>query len=153
MAVDMKQASRRVIEEVFGKGSVEAIDELCDPSFRAHDPLVGEYDIGTMKAMVQMYRRAFPDLTGTVEQICAEGDTCCARWTMTGTHRGSLFGVEPTGKKFSVEGIGLDRFRNGKIVESFVQWDTLHFLQELGLAPRLEVQGPTAGAGQPQPHA
>ena len=153
MATDMRQVSRRMIEDVFGKGNVDAIDELCDRSFKAHDPLISEYDVGALKATVQMYRRAFPDLTGKVLQSCCEGETCCTRWTMTGTHRGALFGVEPTGKRISTEGISFERFQNGKLVESFAQWDTLHFLQELGVAPRLDVSAPMGEAERPQHHA
>ena len=152
MATDMRQVSRRMVEEVFGKGSVDAIDELCDRSFKAHDPLLGEFDLGGLKGMVQMYRRAFPDLSGKVQQLCCEGDTCCTRWTMVGTNRGALFGSEPTGKRITVEGITFDRFRNGKIVESVTQWDALHLLQEVGVAPKLEVGG-QAGAERPQPNA
>ena len=69
---------------------------------------------------------------------------------MTGTHRGALFGAEATGKRITSEGITFDRFRNGKLVESFVQWDTLHFLQELGVAPRMDVSAGMGESGRPQ---
>jgi predicted ester cyclase len=71
---------------------------------------------------------------------------------MTGTHKDALMGVAPTGKKVTVEGITFDRYRNGKLAESFVQWDTLRFLQELGMVPRVELGTQMAEAGR-QPHA
>ena len=43
-----------------------------------------------------MVRAAFPDLRTTIEHQVAEGDTVATRATLRGTHRGPLFGVEPT---------------------------------------------------------
>lgn len=152
MAVDTKQVSRNILEEVFGRGKLEYLDQACDPSFKAHDPLIGDYDLAGLKGEVQMYRRAFPDMTPTTLGICAEGDTVCLRWRMSGTHKGALMGVEPTGKKVNVEGINYDRYRNGKLVESFVQWDTLGFLQTLGIIPELDLAATTPQAER-RPHA
>jgi predicted ester cyclase len=146
MAVDNKQVSRTILEDVFGAGKLEYLDQACDPSFKAHDPLIGDYDLAGMKGEVQMYRRAFPDLKPTVLGICAEADTVCLRWSMSGTHRGALLGVEPTGKKVTAEGISFDRYRGGKLVESFVQWDTLRFLQTLGVVPQLALEAPKVEA-------
>jgi predicted ester cyclase len=150
---DLKQVSRKIAEEVYGQGKVEYLDEVCDPSFKAHDPLIGEYDLAGFKGEVQMYRRAFPDMKPTILAMCAEGDTVCTRWRLTGTHEGSILGVEPTGKKTSTEGITFDRYRNGKLVESFVQWDVLKFLQHLGIVPRIQMEAPRAGAEGQQPQA
>ena len=152
MAVDMKQVSRKIVEDVFGAGKVEYLDEVCDRSFKAHDPLAGEADLSGLKAEAQMYRRAFPDLSGAVLGICAEGDTVCTRWRMSGTHREALFGIQPTNKKVTVEGISFDRFRNGKLIESFTQWDTLRFFRTLGVAPKLDIEAPSEEAER-QPHA
>jgi predicted ester cyclase len=152
MAVDMKQVSRKILEDVFGKGNLGYLDEVCDRSFKAHDPLIGDYDLAGFKGEVQMYRRAFPDMKPTVVATCCEGETCCVLWRITGTHKETLMGVAPTGKKVTVDGITFDRYRNGKLAESFVQWDTLHFLQELGIVPRVELGSQTAEAGR-QPHA
>jgi hypothetical protein len=37
--------------------------------------------------------------------IC-EGDTVAHRWTFTGTHQGEMMGVEPTGRRVEVAGVG-----------------------------------------------
>jgi predicted ester cyclase len=152
MAMDIKQVSRKILEDVFGKGDLDYLDEACDRSYKAHDPLIGDYDLAGLKGEVHMYRRAFPDMKPTILGICAEGDTACVLWRMSGTHQGELMGLAPTGTKVTVEGITFDRFRNGKLVESFVQWDTLRFLQALGVVPRLELEAPT-GEAERRPHA
>jgi predicted ester cyclase len=89
-----------------------------------------------------------PTILGT----CCEGDTVCVFWRMTATHEKVFLGVAPTGKKVTAEGISFDRYRNGKLVESFTQWDTLRFLQTLGVVPKLDLAAPKAEAER-RPHA
>lgn len=152
MAVDIKQVSRRILEDVFVKGNVDYLDQVCDPSFKAHDPLTGDCDIAGFKRDATTYRAAFPDMAATVLGVCAEGDTVCMLWRMTGTHQKAFLGIEPTNKRLSVEGISFDRYRNGKLVESFSQWDTLKFLQGLGVIPEISLAKGKA-APERRPHA
>ena len=90
-------------------------------------------------------------IMSTALATCADGDTVCMHWRMTGTHQKPLMGVAPTGRKVTVEGMTFDRFRNGKLVESFVQWDTLGFLRALGVIPEIRF-GEGAQPQQPQAH-
>lgn len=150
MGVDIKQVARGVLEEVFSKGNLDYLDRNCDPAYRVHDPLTGDRDLSGLKKDVESYRAAFPDLKATIVGICCEGDTVCTLWRCTGTFEKPFMGVQPTGKKMTVEGIGFDRFRNGKLLESYVQWDTLKFLQGLGVIPRIDF-GAQAGGPAAQP--
>ena len=81
------------------------------------------------------YRDAFPDLRMTADQSIAEGDYVATRWTGRGTHKGELFGIPATGKEATVTGISIDRWADGKIVESWTNWDTLGLLQQIGAVP------------------
>ncbi|HET9555160.1 MAG TPA: ester cyclase [Anaeromyxobacteraceae bacterium] len=151
MAVDLKQSVRRLIEEAYGKGNYDVFDEVCDPGYRAHDPLSGDTDLAKSKALCQGYKEAFPDLKPTILASFIDGDCVITQWRMTGTHQRELMGIAPTGNRCTVEGISISRFRGAKIVEDWVQWDALGFMKQLGVAPNLQ-----AGAGgrtQPRPHA
>lgn len=148
---DIKQMSRRILEEVFGQGKVDVLDEICAPSFTGHDPLAGDSDVAGLKEQARMYRTAFPDMKPEVLGACAEGDTVCTLWRMSGTHRQPLMGIEATGKKVTVEGISFDRYRDGKLAESFTQWDTLRFLRTLGVVPEARATGPSLA--EPRPDA
>ena len=44
-------------------------------------------------------------------------------------------GIPPTGKQGAVTGITIDRFANGKIVESWYNFDALGLMQLLGVIP------------------
>jgi predicted ester cyclase len=82
-----------------------------------------------------MYRGAFPDLEMTVDGILAEADMVALRWTATGTHRGDLMGIPPTGKRVSVTGQVMSRFVGGKVVEDREVFDALGMMQQLGAIP------------------
>lgn len=135
MATDVKQVSRRILEDVYGKGKLEILDQVCESGFAGHDPLTGDTDREGLKDEVRMYRAAFPDMKPTILAQAAEGDVVTTHWRMTGTHENALLGFPPTGKRVTVEGLTLDRFRGGKVFESFTQWDALSFLQQLGAIP------------------
>ncbi|HQR30422.1 MAG TPA: ester cyclase [Anaeromyxobacteraceae bacterium] len=153
MAVDMKQTSRRLMEEAFGKGNLEVFDELCSEDFRAHDPVTGDADRSQEKENCRMYRKAFPDLKPAILASYAAGDVCVQHWRMTGTHQGELLGLAPMGARCTVEGITVDRFKGGRIVESWTQWDALGLMRQLGVAQPLGAGAVKAEAERRTHHA
>ena len=54
-------------------------------------------------------RGAIPDRNDVVEEIVAEGDMVGMLWRVTGTHRGPLFGIPPTGKQLNFYEAGMSR--------------------------------------------
>jgi steroid delta-isomerase-like uncharacterized protein len=139
-AVDQnKHIARRLIEEALSAGRYEVIEEVVAPTFVNHDPSVTEDVRGPagLRQLIDTYRTAFPDLRITVQDQIAEGDRVATRWTARGTHQGPLLGIDATGKEGSVTGITIDRIEDGKIVESWNNWDALGLLQQLGVVPAL----------------
>ena len=55
------------------------------------------------------------------------------RFTMTGTFKGEMMGIPPTGKKVTVTGIVITRWVGGKEVQAWESLDTLAFYQQLGI--------------------
>ena len=68
--------------------------------------------------------------------MVAEGNTVAARWSVRGTHRGDFQGIAPTGKQVNVSGTTVHHMVNGKIVETWLTFDTMDLLQQLGAVPR-----------------
>jgi len=129
--------SRRIIEEIFGAGNYELTKELIGADAVGHDPAQPAPINGPdgVAASARGYRDAFPDLTLSVNQQIADGDYVATRWTAKGTHKGDLFGIAPTGKQTTVTGITIDQWTDGKVAESWTNWDTLGLLQQLGAVP------------------
>jgi steroid delta-isomerase-like uncharacterized protein len=137
MTDENKLIARRVIEEIFGAGRIELADELVTMDCVAHDPALPEPVRGPegLKQAATGYRAGFPDLRMKVEDQCAEGKLVCTRWTATGTHSGEFWGTAPTGKQATVTGITVDRIEDGRIAESWTNWDALGLMQQLGMVP------------------
>ena len=139
MSEQNKAIVRRLIEEVWNKGNLSLVDEFFTPNYEHHDASTPDFGRGaeSEKKRVTLYRNAFPDLRLTIEDTLAEGEAVMTRWSCRGTHKGELNGMAPTGKQFTISGITVGRLANGKITESFVSWDALGLMQQLGAVPEL----------------
>ena len=82
----------------------------------------------------------------TIEDLISEGDTVMARWSCHGTHKGDLNGIAPTGKPFTISGVSIARFVNGKMSEGHVNWDALGLMQQLGVVPQLAAKAQAVAA-------
>ena len=79
-----------------------------------------------------------------IQDQFADGDKVATRWIGSGTNKGALMGIPPTGKRSTVTGITIDRYQNGKAVESWVNYDALGMFQQLGVIPMLAPAGAKA---------
>ena len=59
----------------------------------------------------------------------------CPRPLDIGTYVGEINGIPPTNKKVWVDAISIHRMAGDKIAETWEVWDTLGFLQQLGVVP------------------
>jgi steroid delta-isomerase-like uncharacterized protein len=84
----------------------------------------------------RMYRSAFPDLHMDAEDVLVSGDKSVARVRATGTHRGELMGIPPTGKRVDVELIDIMQFNDaGSVRDHWGLVDTMAMMQQLGVVP------------------
>ncbi len=90
-----------------------------------------------LKEAVAEVRQAFPDYHGTNVIQIAEGDLVANRFVYYGTHLGEFKGLAPTGRQVTFEGLSIDRVVDGKIVESWAEFDIEElFEQQLKQAAR-----------------
>jgi steroid delta-isomerase-like uncharacterized protein len=139
-AVDPAEGSRRLLEECFNDGNLALADDLVAADAVNHDPAEPAHMRSlrgpeVLKRTVQMYRAAFPDVKITIDDVIAADDKVVLRWHSEGTHRGELEGLAPTGARGSVTGISIDHWKDGKVVESWTEWDNLGLARQLGAAP------------------
>ncbi len=122
----------RYVEELWNAGNLDAADELFHPgSVIPHVPL--PMGPAGAKAMVGMFRGAFPDVHAAVEDVVAEGDLVAARLRKTGTNDGPFFGMPPTGLPVDFEELLVMRVVDGKIIASWFEADQMAMMQQLGL--------------------
>lgn len=149
-----KQRSRRLYEEIFGRGNYAAADELMAPDIINHGPGTPPVP-GTdgIKQQAAVLRAAIPDLRITLNDQFGEDDKVVSRWTGSGTHTGPLTlptgTVSATGNPISFDEIRIDRHSGGKIAESWWIPDRFTLWAQLGLLPAAGTAAqPTREAGR-----
>ena len=137
MTTESKKALMRRFTQFINTASEALAEDLISPDAIFHVPGQSEPMRGPAGylAIIGMMRGGCPDIQWTLEETITEGDKVAARFTVRGTHRGSFYGVPPTGKQIEVKAMNLYRFSNGKILEEHGQPDLLGLLQQIGAIP------------------
>lgn len=120
-----KEIVRRLVEEVLGQGRLELLPDLVAADYIGHLAMGDHYGPGGVRIDIASYRRAFPDILVTLEDLLADGDKVIRRFTLRGTHQGTFLGVAASGRPVALRGIAIDRLAEGRLMESWVQIDGL----------------------------
>jgi steroid delta-isomerase-like uncharacterized protein len=126
---------QRFFDDLCNQRRTEVADEIIAADFVAHGPQAppAEGPDG-VKQRVGLYQES---LEGQwhVHDLFSTGDRVVARWSGTGTHRGELMGISPTGASIDVDAITIFRVADGQIAEEWTVWDALGLLQQVGAVP------------------
>lgn len=128
-----KNAHQRMIE-VLTSRNWDAGRELLHPEYtytggdgqEAKGPAAGIQ-------VAQTYTSAFPDLKIEVRRLHALDDVAIAEFWVTGTHRGELNGIAPTGRTVSLPVVNILELRDGRIYREREYFDSLAMLEQLGV--------------------
>jgi len=128
------QAFTDRILEMWNEANLTIVDEVYAPEIVRHDCGVPEDIVGleNMKNYLKNFFNAFPDLHITVDEMIVAGNKVVQRWTMTGTNKGSMGDMPPTGKNVRFSGVSIGHFVNGKAVEIWDFYNELDMMQQLG---------------------
>ena len=130
---------RRYYEEVLNKGNVGLLDEIAVTEYAENDLLPGQGEgLEGLKQRVTVIKDAFGQ-TFKIEDLIAEGDKVVVRWTGSGKQVGEFNGMPATGKEFTIAGIDIHRFKEGRMAEHWHVVDQLSQLQQLGVLPQPEL--------------
>jgi predicted ester cyclase len=121
-AEENKAVVRREQEELWNHtGNLDAAEELFAPE-----------QAKAAKQEAADFRRGFPDVVSTIEDLIAEGDKVVARWRCRATHQGEYMGIPPSSKEVEFTGISVYRIERGKIAESWNVEDKLGLMRQIG---------------------
>ncbi|MEZ4868085.1 MAG: ester cyclase [Caldilineaceae bacterium] len=128
-----KTILQRFFEEIYNQGDLRVADELVAVTYVNHNPAPGEAPGREgLKAFVAYLRRAFADFHITIEAQVAEDDLVVTRFTLRGVQASEFAGIPSSGKRATVTAIGIHRVHNGQIQESWLNWDALGMVRQLG---------------------
>jgi steroid delta-isomerase-like uncharacterized protein len=124
--------------EALNNFEYDRLGEFIAPNYIRHCQATPDIEVKSLDdfiAMAKMWESAFPDMKGDIHTVIAEGDMVAFYATYTGTHKGPMGEFPATGKTMVSETFGFHRLEEGKIVETWVTWDNLIILNQLGLFP------------------
>ena len=108
-----KEVFRRVIEEGFNSGNLDALNECFPPTYAEH-----QFDLPStleeFKGSIRFLRDTFAPFSLTIEDMIADRDMVWARMTGRGTDSKGFMGRPPTGRSLAITVMDICRFENGK---------------------------------------
>ena len=135
--MDPEALIRTFIEEAFNKRNLSILDDIIHPGYQFSSPDSRMEGITQLKAFIESFRNAFPDLKICIDDIFATEDRTCTLFTLTGTHEEHFMGIPPTNKAVEVRGVVVSKIQDNKIREEWEILDNLSFFQQLGVIPSL----------------
>ena len=134
MSEDIKQAVRNVFENVWNKGDASAADLIYADTYTAHIANVSSAIRGVeeFKQFVALFRAISPDLCFTIDDQISEGDKVATRWTARLQDKGDGSASDPGGENIVVTGMSIHKMVNGRLVESWDNWDAMTVFQSMG---------------------
>jgi len=127
-----KALIRRYIDAVWSTGDLNFAHEVLADTFVDDTAPPGTAaDRAGHHQNVTAFRAAFPDAQFRLQDLIAEGDKVVVRWTMQAHHQGSFFGLPPTGKPCTLDGIDIYQVADGKIVAAWHRENLLGLLRQI----------------------
>ena len=118
---------------------LDRVTALYADDFEEED--IANKDVQKGKAAVRrtmwLYLRAFPDLKLEADETVIQGDCVALSWVLSGTHRGTLMNIPPTGRAVRIRGVSLITVANGRLQRARRIWDLAGLLRSFGLLPEL----------------
>ena len=137
MTIDEMKRMARESLELWSSDAKGNAEDVFAPSYLNHqEPAavggVKGVNLDGWKAIVAECHTAFSDFDVAILTQVAEGDLVATRWQFEGTQTGEYLGRPPSGRRATWTGVQIDRFADGKIVESWVDWDKYRLFEALG---------------------
>ena len=131
-AAENKQRYAEYIQAIFNEARFEELDGYLTDDYVIKDAPPGSAaGAAGIREVVTMFRTAFPDMVITLDEVIAEGDWVASKSTLTGKQTGEFLGVAPTGRSLAVTSLTMIKFRDGKLLESWVKNDVAAMMRQL----------------------
>jgi len=139
--ISVEQQNKAIVMQavdVINNHEYDKLDQFIAQDYKRHCQATPDVKIETLAEFIEMIKywmQACPDGKQGVDLLIAEGDLVAFYGVFSGTHTGPMGDIPPTGKRMDSDTFGFHRIENGKIVETWVTWDNLAILNQLGLYP------------------
>ncbi len=137
----MEKQNKTLVTKAFeavATGDYEGMNNYIAENYVRHCQATPELVIESLdafKEFIRMDRMSIPDQKLNVKMLVAEGDLVAFWATYSGTQTGQMGPFPPSGKTAELDFAGVHRIANDKIVETWVTWDNMTILNQLGHLP------------------
>ncbi len=135
---DNKAIIRRFYDEVINRRHLAVLDEMLAPTFEGFKAEGADHasNCEDFKHILAFALRTFPECQQTIHDWHIEKDVVVTRWSLCGKQKGEYLGLPGVEKQFRATGSDTFRLVGGKIMEHWVELDTLHLGRQIAaIAP------------------
>lgn len=125
--------------KMIADGRREDAKEIFSATWMNHDsslPLM--VGVEGARQFLSMWHEGFPNAHITIENIVSDDEMVAARFSFRGQNTGSFMGMPATGNSIDITGTGIFRLEDGKLMDSWMNFDLLGLMQQLGATVSLD---------------
>jgi len=135
-----KKVVARLFLEIVNQKAYEVAGEIFAPDF--HWPQFDLHGPEGVCTWARAFHAGWPDVADRIELQIAQGDWVMSLVSVYGTQSGTWAGFPPSGKAHAFPAVGIDRLRDGRIVERFALFDMAGVAGALGHSLPITSEGP-----------
>jgi predicted ester cyclase len=138
-AADNQKIARRFFDDICNGKHFELANDIFTADYVYHDPQIP--NVKGPQAMCETVKVFQDGVEGfwRVDSVSGgEDGYVTVRWTGTGKYTGAMPGIPlpPNGNAIEASALSLLRIEGDKIAEQWCVWDTMGFMQQIGLIPK-----------------
>ena len=144
MADDNVAVGKRWFEEVWNQKKSNSVPELLAADAVMHGISETGEDVHGPAGFLALHAKllsAFPDMRFTLDDCFGTGDKIVVRWTATMRHAGPGLGIDATGAEIKLRGMGIARIADGKVQETWDNWDRMAMFEQIDAAVKAKSAG------------
>ena len=118
----------------YNSGDVEAFRQCLTDDWREYGPGGPDAGFGTLedeRETMEQHSVAFPDKHTEIHWIVADEDTVACFCTVSATHTGPYYDLEPTSKRVVVHEMMFNRVRDGRLAETCAMTEGVGFYKRI----------------------
>ena len=137
---DKNLAAYHVVEKAFETGDPASIDSVVSSDFVDHTER-GDMNRDSLKAMIVMMHKAYPDMKAETIKDLADDDYVMGMRRYSGTSNGEP-GMPPKGQPYNMKSIEVVKFKDGKAVEHWAFMEMADMMKMMGPQMKMEDKKP-----------
>ena len=138
---DQGKKNKELVAEVFAvieAGDIDKLDQYIAADYVRHCQATPDVNVTSLKGLKDFLKgdlETVSDPKMVIHRMLAEDDLVAFWATYSGIQDGPMGPFPATGKRMELDFAGMHRIADDKIVETWVIWDRLTGLAQLGLFP------------------